>query len=591
MLDHKGEDAGDYRRLGLLVLIMTVVAFAIGGTAIVILYDAAFRAQRERLIETVRSQARLVEAVARFDQTHTLYPDGPRSATLAQIEAAQEALQGRTQGGDLLLVIGQKVGRHVHAHRHAGNGDAETVSAETPGALPMRLALSGQSGTLITPNLRGVQVLVAFEPVAVLDLGIVAELPVADIRRPFLAAAAVVGIVALALVGAGTALFFAVGEPVIRRLRENEALYRRLFEHSPSPKFILDPRTKLFLGVNDALVTLVGYTRDEIARLPLSAYEAKESPEETARHVAGVMEQKTAVFETLWRNKKGKTLTVSVNACVLEMAGAQVIHCVLTDLTARVASEKRARDLQDQLQRATRANELGQMASSLTHEIKQPLTAAMNYINACRRFLQSKDAASQDRAAAASAKAAEQIGRADHFIRGLREYMQHKDPIRSTEEVNPVVAEAVELASTAVDGVQVRLEFADRLPQVAIDRMQIQQVLLNLLRNACEAVAGSPVRVVSIETRPGDEPMTIEIVVSDTGPGLPAEVVDRPFEPFVTTKPGGLGIGLAISLAIVRSHGGSLSAETAAGGGAQFRITLPASPPIPPEPVSDGASR
>lgn len=231
------------------------------------------------------------------------------------------------------------------------------------------------------------------------------------------------------------------------------------------------------------------------------------------------------------------------------------------------------------------------MASSLTHEIKQPLTAAMNYINACRRFLQSKDAASQDRAAAASAKAAEQIGRADHFIRGLREYMQHKDPIRSTEEVNPVVAEAVELASTAVDGVQVRLEFADRLPQVAIDRMQIQQVLLNLLRNACEAVAGSPVRVVSIETRPGDEPMTIEIVVSDTGPGLPAEVVDRPFEPFVTTKPGGLGIGLAISLAIVRSHSGSLSAETAAGGGAQFRITLPASPPIPPEPVSDGASR
>lgn len=598
MLRSEGEYGRGFKRLGLLVLIMAVVAATIGGTAIAILYGAAFDSQRLRLIDIVRSQASLMEAVARFDRQYTSYPGGARLATLTQIEGAGLAAAERPDGSDLRLLVGQNEGNGIRLHGArladgvaAGSAAADAVvAADWPSVRPLRLALSGETGTMLATGLDGEAVLVAYQPVRELELGLAAEIPVEEIRAPFVEATEIVTGITVALVAGGSALFFAVGEPIVRRLRESETLYRRLFDESPSPKFILDPASSRFVRVNDALVKLLGYPRSDLARLPLSTYAAREPPEATDRRVAEILEREKSVFETAWQRKDGGILVVTIHASVLEMDGRPMLHCVVADLTARVASEKRVHELQDQVQRATRANELGQMASSLTHEIKQPLTAALNYTNACRRFLQSN---AHERAAKAAGNAAEQIGRADQFVRGLRDYMQHKDPVRTVQDVNSVVLEAVELAAMDTANVDVRLALARGLPPVSVDRMQIQQVLLNVLRNACEALADALERRITIETGGGEtgpgeigpakpdpgDAGSLVIVVSDTGPGLPPDMLDRPFAPFVTTKPDGLGIGLAISSAIVRAHDGRLSADNAAEGGARFRICLPAALP------------
>jgi two-component system sensor kinase FixL len=219
----------------------------------------------------------------------------------------------------------------------------------------------------------------------------------------------------------------------------------------------------------------------------------------------------------------------------------------------------------------SRLTELGQMVAALAHEVNQPLTAMANYLSGVRRLLA---AGNQQGVQNAIERITEQGNRAQQIVQRLRDFVNKRETERRVESVLKTIEEASGLALIGVgQGLKLDIRVDDSATEAVIDKIQIQQVLLNLMRNAVEAMAGSARRELSITTvRAGD---MVEISVADTGPGLPESVRARLFQPFVTTKSSGMGVGLSVCRTIVEAHGGELRVEDGAGGGTVFLFTVP----------------
>jgi two-component system sensor kinase FixL len=215
------------------------------------------------------------------------------------------------------------------------------------------------------------------------------------------------------------------------------------------------------------------------------------------------------------------------------------------------------------------------MASTLAHELNQPLSAIANYLKGTRRLLES---AGDDRSATmreALDKAADQALRAGQIIRRLRDFVSRGESEQRVEGLAKLVEEASALALVGAKehGIRVRYEFDPKVDLVLADRVQIQQVLLNLLRNAIDAMTDTNRRELTVTTKALPD-ATVEVAIADTGPGIAEEIAGQLFQPFITTKRHGMGVGLSISRTIVDAHGGSIRAEPNPGGGTVFRFTL-----------------
>jgi two-component system, LuxR family, sensor kinase FixL len=247
----------------------------------------------------------------------------------------------------------------------------------------------------------------------------------------------------------------------------------------------------------------------------------------------------------------------------------------IRDLTERQQQDARLQALQAELVHISRLTALGEMASALAHELNQPLSAIANYMKGSRRLLENMSDPQSTMIREAIDKAAEQSLRAGQIIRRLRDFVARGETERRIESLKKLLEEASALALVGAKdrGVRVTYALAPELDAVLADKVQIQQVLLNLLRNAVEAMEQSPHRELTIGTERGSDGMAI-IKVADTGTGIAREVADQLFQPFITTKSQGLGVGLSISRTIVESHGGRIWVEPNPGGGTIFRFTL-----------------
>jgi C4-dicarboxylate-specific signal transduction histidine kinase len=259
----------------------------------------------------------------------------------------------------------------------------------------------------------------------------------------------------------------------------------------------------------------------------------------------------------------------------------------LEDLTCRLQAEilerqradVRFQELQSELFHAARLNAAGQMAAALAHELNQPLAAAVNFVRAAQRQLATGRRDEIETVPEVMDEAAGEVLRAGQIIRRLRDFVRRGETERRMENVVTMVEEASNLAliGASASGVEVRFSFDPRAMRVLADRIQIEQVLVNLMRNAIEAMAESTRREFVVTAALGDAE-TVEIAVADSGPGLAEEMARHLFEPFASTKPNGMGLGLSICRSIIESHGGSLRSEPNPGGGMIFRFTLAAVP-------------
>jgi len=249
----------------------------------------------------------------------------------------------------------------------------------------------------------------------------------------------------------------------------------------------------------------------------------------------------------------------------------------IRDISARVAAERTAAQAQERLTHVARLSTLGEMAAGLAHEINQPLAAITTYAQACQRQLDKGEAPDAADIREALVEIGRQALRASEVIRRLRSLVAKREVRRVPLRCNLLLEDVVSLArpDLRANDVRLRLDVAPGLPDVMMDPVQLQQVLINLLRNAIDATLQSGDARREITLRALSTPGNVEISVHDHGPGLEPDVLSKVFNPFFTTKPHGTGLGLAISRTIVQAHGGTLAHREEPGGGACFYFTLP----------------
>ncbi len=273
--------------------------------------------------------------------------------------------------------------------------------------------------------------------------------------------------------------------------------------------------------------------------------------------------------------KDGTSFPIELSVGEVMLEGRRIFTGFVRDLTSRKNAERELATLQAELSHVARVSEMGQMGSTLAHELNQPLAAIVNYLQACTRLLQNQPTPVSPRIQEAIEKAVGQADRAGQIIRRLREFVQKRETERRTEDINTVVQESVALALVGAKsaGILSHVNLDPDIPPVMIDKVQIQQVVLNLIRNAIEAMAQSKIRALTISTR--NQNGEVLVTVADTGSGMAPEVAAKLFEPFLTTKSTGMGIGLSICRSIVEAHGGRIWAEKNPGGGTIFSFVLP----------------
>ena len=280
---------------------------------------------------------------------------------------------------------------------------------------------------------------------------------------------------------------------------------------------------------------------------------------------------------TTARHRDGYTFPIELSIGEAWLDETRIFTGFVHDITQRQKAELRLQDLQSELAHVGRVSEMGSLASSLAHELNQPLTAIANYCEAARDLL---PAEGNDESLAlvreALDEAAKETLRAGQIVQRLREFVRPGEAERRVESLARLVTEANALAlvGTREHGIEVQVQLDPRADDVFVDRIQIQQVLTNLVRNAIDAMLDSPIRslVIRSEASPDD---LVTLTIEDTGSGIDPEIAPQLFQPFVSSKQHGMGVGLSICRTIVEAQGGRIWFEPRPEGGTAFHFTLP----------------
>ncbi len=369
-----------------------------------------------------------------------------------------------------------------------------------------------------------------------------------------------------------------------KKAARDDGLFRAVVEAALDAIVVID-RSGAIRSANQATERVFGYTAAELVGRNVKILMPEPHRGEHDSYLANYLrtgEKKIIGIgrEVSGRRKDGTIFPMYLAVGETQVEGEVIFVGIIHDLTEQQAAERRIQHLQAELLHTSRLSVMGQMASTMAHELNQPLTAVMNYLEAARHLLQS-DPQSTERVGGLMGRAVAQAERAGEVIRNLRQFVSKGETDRRAESLNRLVEEALALALVGArqSGVRVSLDLDRNLMPVLVDAVQIQQVVLNLVRNAVEAMEAVERRELTIATRRVADENIAEVRVVDSGPGIAPEIADRLFQPFVTTKKAGMGLGLSICREIVEAHRGRLSAAPAPSGGTVFRLTLP----MPPE--------
>lgn len=363
-----------------------------------------------------------------------------------------------------------------------------------------------------------------------------------------------------------------------------EKRWRVLFESDSAWINVCDSRCTI-IEVNQAGVEIMEADGPEQlvgARLPELICRGREDEISACeRKLQQAREKRTQVELTNFRGNR-RVLEVTLVPFPDNAAGEERFFSILTDRTSEQEAREALRQRQEELAQIVRVNMLGEVALGLAHELNQPLAAIQNYIEGCQRRI---DASSCNKAdfLFVLERMGEQINRAVSTLNEVRHFFRKDDSRIKAEDISQVITDAVNLWKTLTsdDTAQFHIETDEGLPPILANPVQIEQVLLNLIRNAEESARADSegkVPVITISARKRDENM-VKITVSDNGSGLPEEGIGNIWNQFVTTKQDGMGLGLPICRSIIEAHRGQITARNNKQGGAEFSFTLPVAQP------------
>ena len=366
-----------------------------------------------------------------------------------------------------------------------------------------------------------------------------------------------------------------------RSIGDSEAHLRSILATVPDAMVVIDERGHI-LSFSAAAEKMFGFSEAEVLGENVSMLMPSPDRERHDgylknymttgdRKIIGIGRVLTA------RHRDGNTFPIELSVGEAFVDESQVFTGFIRDLTERQRTELRLQDLQSELAHVGRVSEMGTLASSLAHELNQPLTAVANYCESARDLLVGDpDRETMSMIREALDEAAQQAIRAGQIVRRLRDFISHGDTERRFESLPRLIneANALALVGSREHGIEVQVQLDPRADRVFVDRIQIQQVLINLIRNAIDAMVDSPDRSLTLRSMAGPDGL-ITVSIEDTGSGISEQVAAQLFEPFVTSKKSGMGIGLSICRTIVEAHGGRIWFEPGREGGTTFYFTLP----------------
>jgi len=373
--------------------------------------------------------------------------------------------------------------------------------------------------------------------------------------------------------------------PEAIRKEDSEAHLRSILATVPDAMVVIGERGDI-LSFSAAAEKMFGYSEAEVLGknvsmlMPSPDRERHDGYLDTylatgKRKIIGIGRITTAL------RRDGSTFPIELAVGEAWIGDRRIFTGFIRDLTERQQAELRMQDLQTELAHVGRVSEMGTLASSLAHELNQPLAAIANYCEAGRDLIErGSDPQTLEMVREALDEAAKQSIRAGQIVRRLRDFMSGGDSERQLESLPRLISEANALAlvGSREHGIDVQIALDPGAGHVFVDRIQVQQVLVNLIRNAIDAMVDSPRRCLKIATRRQDDGLT-RISVTDTGTGISEPIAEQLFQPFVTSKKSGMGIGLSICRTIVEAHGGRIWFEPGPDGGTAFHFTLPSSEP------------
>ena len=370
--------------------------------------------------------------------------------------------------------------------------------------------------------------------------------------------------------------------PGPRMLPEPEAHLRSIFDTAPDALIVIDQRGAI-QAFSAAAERMFGWSAAEVLGCNVSVLMPQPFRDEHDAYVERYLSTGERRIIGIGRivvgeRKDGSTFPLELAVGEVRSERGRLFTGFIRDVSERQDTRARLQELQSELIQVSRLTALGEMASALAHELNQPLGAIANYLSGARKLLSQAggvDASAID----ALDKAADQALRAGEIIKRLRDFLARGESQRQPESLAKLTREACALALVGAKerGVRVSYAFDPAADCVLVDRVPMQQVVVNLVRNALDAMDGCTRRDLSVTSRLGEGDMAV-LSVADSGAGVSAAAAERLFQPFVTTKSDGMGVGLSISRTIVEAHGGRIWTEPNPGGGAVFQFTMMLAP-------------
>ena len=362
-------------------------------------------------------------------------------------------------------------------------------------------------------------------------------------------------------------------------LRSRESHLRSILSTVPDAMVVIDDQG-MIVSFSATAERLFGYQEAELLGVNVSRLMPSPDRERHDAYIRRFLETGEKRIIGIGRvvfaeRRDGSTFPMELSIGEASSDSRPLFTGFIRDLTERQLTEARLESLKSELIHVSRVSAMGTMASTLAHELNQPLTAVANYVEAIRDLLANPDSADMPMIRDALDDTAKEALRAGHIVRRLRDFVARGEVEKTIEKLPLLINEAVVLGLMGAreKGVEPRFDLDPYASPVLVDRVQIQQVLINLIRNAVEAMTDSPVRQLIVTSRP-DQRGFVRVIVADTGPGVTAEVAAQLFTAFVSTKAEGMGLGLSICRTIVEANGGRIWMERGAGGGTEFHFTL-----------------
>lgn len=574
-------------RLLLLIMVMSSVAIMVLGVTIFVLFMSVNEQNKRIMMSYAEHQASMLRSVMELVPEQTQSNAGPPAMVLDHIRQTLARNPVITGSGEMMFAY--RAGNTIHfvSPFRFATDVSQTMADDDTRVQAMRLALDGHAGVMYTKDYRNMDVLAAFVPVENMNLGVVVKIDAAEVRQPFIYIAMYAFLATLCIIVVGILLLNKVTRPLLETLEENESKYRTLFDNANEGVMVISDHIE---ECNDQVERLLGYDKSEIIGRRIVDFAPERQPygshtlDTTNNRFDLAKQGKPQYF--VWRSlrKDNTEIDLDVMLKAVRVGSRTVVLTTLLDITDRRLAEielrrkeKEVADAREHLAHMARLSTMGEMAAGIAHEINQPLTAISAYAQGSVRLLDGGQASLQTIREPLE-KIATQAVRAGEVIRRLRSFIKKSASELESINANELVSEVVQLAEVDAHrhSIPIHLHLARQMPDVRVDTVQIQQVILNLIRNALEAMDETPRERARVDVYTRRENAgQISIRVVDAGPGLNEDVLKNIFAPFFTTKSAGMGMGLSISESIVAAHGGHLSASNNADGvGATFTVLL-----------------